>query len=246
MQTQFDADQDGVTILTRLATVLDPELDESIIKLGFVHALQVRDKHAYVTLELPTSWCAVNFAFLMAEDVRKVLSAVDGIDHVTIRLGDHCAAPEIEAAVNQGKPFSAAFPGEAGAGLAALRALFLRKGFLIRQERLLGELRASGRSAHAICALCVGDGSGLTDAGVVRRYLERRVELGLDCSPAAPLIVDHSGVAIVADRLEAHYQQIRTVRVSMEANGSFCRAVLATRAPTMLSKITNGGEIAHV
>src|SRR5207248_3411930 len=128
MLTEFDADQDGVSILTRLATVLDPELDEPIIKLGFVRAVKVHDKHAYVTLELPTNWCAVNFAFLMAEDVRMVLSAVDGINRVTVRLGDHCAAPEIEAAVNKGKPFSAAFPGEAGTGLAALRRTFLRKG----------------------------------------------------------------------------------------------------------------------
>ena len=64
---------------------------------------------------------------------------------------------------------------------------------------------------------------------VVKRYLERRVELGLDCSPAAPLIVDESGAAIAADKLEVYYQQIRTVRVALEANGAFCRAMLAKR-----------------
>jgi hypothetical protein len=43
------------------------------------------------------------------------------------------------------------------------------------------------------------------------------------------LIVDQNGAVIAADRLEAYYQQIRTVRVALEANGAFCRAVLARR-----------------
>jgi metal-sulfur cluster biosynthetic enzyme len=238
MLTEFDADQDSTIILARLATVLDPELDQSIAELGFVQALRVRDSHAHVMLELPTSWCGMNFAFIMAEDVRKVLLGVEGIERVTVRLGDHCAAEEIEAAVNEGQPFSAAFPGQGWAGLGSLRIAFLRKGFAVRQERLLHELRESARRAEEISALRVSDGPHMASAEVVHRYLERRAELGLDCSPTAPLIVDQSGAAIPADRLEAYYRQIRTVRVSLEANGSFCRAVLAKRAASALSTTT--------
>ena len=80
MLVEFDTDQNNAVILARLATVLDPELDASIVELGFVHALRVHDRQAHVTLELPTSWCAMNFAFLMAEDVRKALLALDGIE----------------------------------------------------------------------------------------------------------------------------------------------------------------------
>lgn len=43
--------------------MLDPELDESIIQLGFVHSLHVDAGHATVVLRLPTSWCAVNCAY---------------------------------------------------------------------------------------------------------------------------------------------------------------------------------------
>ena len=67
---EFPAGYDGTAILERLAQVLDPELDESILDLGFVRSLQLRSGHASVALRLPTSWCAVNFAYLMAEDVR--------------------------------------------------------------------------------------------------------------------------------------------------------------------------------
>ena len=239
------ADYDGAAILERLAQVLDPELDESILDLGFVRSLQLRSGHLSVAVQLPTSWCAVNFAYLMAEDVRRALLGVEGIRQATVRLGDHCAAEEIEAAVNDGRPFAEAFPGEGTGSLAALRLTFLRKGFLGRQERLLREMRDAGCSAAAVCALRLGEVSTRDDRIVIRqpggasvesgsavilqRYLERRAELALDCSPAAPLIVDLEGKPLSADQLQAHYEAARTVRVALEANGSFCRALLSVQ-----------------
>jgi metal-sulfur cluster biosynthetic enzyme len=242
---EFPAGYDGSAILGRLTQVLDPELDESILDLGFVRSLELRSGHASVALRLPTSWCAVNFAYLMAEDVRRALLAVEGIRRVTVRLGDHCAAAEIEAAVNDGRPFAEAFPGEGAGSLEALRLTFLSKGFLSRQERLLRELRDTGCSPTVICALRIDDVTVQGDMMVIRppgsapvetrsgavlqRYLQRRAELGLDCSPAAPLIVDLEGAPFSADRLQAHYESIRTLRVALEANGSFCRALLSVQ-----------------
>jgi len=240
---EFPAGDDGTPILERLAQVLDPELDESILDLGFVRSLQVLSGHASVAVQLPTSWCAVNFAYLMAEDIRRALLTVAGIRQVTVRLGDHCAAEEIEAAVNGGQPFAEAFPGEGAGSLAALRLTFLRKGFLSRQERLLRDLRAAGCSPATICALQLGDISMQDDTIVIRqlgcasaqcgsaatlqRYLERRAELAFDCRRAAPLIVDLEGNPFSEERLEAHYEAVRTVRVALEANGSFCRALMS-------------------
>ena len=160
----FPAGYDGAAILKRLARVLDPELDEPILDLGFVRSLQLRSGHAEVALRLPTSWCAVNFAYLMAEDVRDALLSIEGIGRVTVRLGDHCAAAEIEAAVNEGRPFAEAFPDEAAGSLEALRRTFLRKGFLGRQEQLLRELRAAGWSNEAICAVQLGQLAYVEDA----------------------------------------------------------------------------------
>ena len=221
------AGEETAPLRQRLAAVLDPELDEPILELGFVRELRVEGGRAEIVLQLPTSWCAVNFAWLMASDVRAAALATTGIRAVTIRLGDHCAAAEIEAAVNAGRAFADAFPGEAGGGLAALRHTFLRKGFLARQERLLRQLRDAGLSSTQIGALRVGDLSEPADP--LRRYMQRRRELGLDCGAQASLIVDLDGAPIAADRLAAFYRDARTVRVAMEANGSLCRALLATR-----------------
>ena len=227
---EFGDGCDGAAILERLGCVLDPELDEPILQLGFVRSLQFRDGHAVIALQLPTSWCAVNFAWLMAEDVRNALLAVDGIDNVTVRLGDHCAGAQIEAGVNNGKTFAEAFAGEGFGSLEALRRIFLRKGFLGRQERLLRALRAADCSAAAICALRLSDVSVVSGSPeTLQRYLERRAELGLDCSPNAPLIVDLDGNELSVEGLETYYRDARTVRVAMEANGSFCRALLAAR-----------------
>jgi metal-sulfur cluster biosynthetic enzyme len=247
--TELPADVDTAAILDSLIRVLDPELDEPIMQLGFVRSIRLRDGEATVGLQLPTSWCAINFAFIMAEDVRSALLAVDGIEKVIVRLGDHSSAAEIEAAVNNGRPFAAAFQGEGGAGLTALRTVFLRKGFVVRQERLLRELRAGGLSAAAISALRLESAAAphivaACSAIVLRRYLERRAELGLECSHTAPLIVDQNGAAVPAEQLESYYQRIRTVRVALEANGSFCRAVLGTRrsAPAAPFETTSVGE----
>ena len=232
---------DGEVILGRLEQVLDPELDEPILQLGFVRSILVRDGHAVIALQLPTSWCAVNFAYLMAEDIRDALVAIDGIERVTVHLGDHCAAAQIESAVNEGKTFAEAFPGEGSGGLAALRRVFLRKGFLGRQERVLRDLRAAGVPPAGICSLRVSDMSPESvPAETLLRYLERRAELGLDCSPTAPLIVDLDGNKLPVDRLDAYYRDARTVRVAMEANGSFCRALLATRC---VDELAGGSQV---
>lgn len=239
---EFPAGYDGTAILERLAQVLDPELDEPILDLGFVRSVQLRSGHATIVVQLPTSWCAVNFAYMMADDVRRALLTVAGVRQVNVRLGDHCAAEEIEAAVNEGRPFAEAFPGEGAGSLAALRHTFQRKGFLGRQERLLRELREGGCLPEEICALRLGEVSVHDKTIVIRRpgasfeggsaevlvrYLERRAELALDCSPAAALIVDLEGKQVSTEQLVAHYESARTVRVAMDANGSFCRALLS-------------------
>ncbi len=232
-------------ILERLDRVLDPELDESVLQLGFIQSLQVQDGHATVQIQMPTSWCAANFAYMMAEDIRRELLTVESIHTVTIRLGDHFAAPEIETYVNVGKSFAEAFASEGGGNLDVLRDTFLRKGFTSRQERFLRGLKEAGLTAEEICALRIGDLSFTGEVCLVhcpgrepievgpaetaRRYLQRRAELGLDCSPMGPLITDLNDQPLAIDRLDEYFKIARTVRLSLEANGSFCRAVLAAR-----------------
>jgi metal-sulfur cluster biosynthetic enzyme len=90
---EFPADYDGTAVIERLAEVLDPELDEPILDLGFVRSFELHSGHASVELRLPTSWCAMNFAYLMAEDVRRALLTVEKLGRVTVRRS--ICAPDI-------------------------------------------------------------------------------------------------------------------------------------------------------
>ena len=67
------------------------------------------------------------------------------------------------------------------------------------------------------------------DTRTVSRYMERRGELGLDCSDSAPLIVNVNGEAVPAEEIETYYIRARTTRLAMEANGSLCSAMLQSR-----------------
>ena len=236
---------DSNDILERLNSVLDPELDESILSLGFVKALKVEGGHLTVELELPTFWCAANFSYLMASDARRELLMVEGVQEVTVCLPDHFASRAIETGVNSGKSFTETFPGEATENLGQLRDLFLRKGYINRQESLLSHLRRGDLSWEEISRLLIGDlqvdkesccvhqaGAPAVYTGpskVALRYLERRTQLGLDCSPSAPLITGLDGASIPADRLETYYVRSRTVRLATEANGALCSVLLQAR-----------------
>ena len=236
---------DREVIFKRLEKVLDPELDESILKLGFVKSIEAESDHLTIELHLPTYWCAPNFSYMMAEDTRRELMTVGGLRDVTVRLKDHFAAKTIEAGVNTGKSFSEAFSDEASEDLCQLNDLFRRKGYIRRQERLLQDLKSAGLSLEEIAVRRIDDvyfedesyrirrnDGRICDVGeaeVARQYFQRRAEMDLDCSPAAPLIIDLRGREVTAEQLEKYLIRARTVRVALQANGSFCTAVLAAR-----------------
>ena len=101
-------------VLARLATVTDPELDEPVTALGFVEQVSVgADGSVAIDFRLPTFWCAANFAYMMAEDMRDAVAALPWVTSVTPRLRDHMCADEVNRGVAEGLPFGAAF-GEAG------------------------------------------------------------------------------------------------------------------------------------
>ena len=147
--------------------------------------------------------------------------------------------------MNAGKSFSQAFPDEASEDLCQLSDLFLRKGYIRRQERLLQNLKNAGLSFEEIAARRISDlyfknesyrirrdDGRICDVGeaeVARQYFQRRAEMHLDCSPTAPLIIDLRGREVTAEQLEKYLIRARTVRVALQANGSFCAAVLAAR-----------------
>ena len=218
-------------LLERLDRVLDPELDESVLSLGFVESVVGDDAgNVTVCLRLPTYWCAANFSYLMASDARRELAGLDGVHSVTVKLEEHFASREVESGTSPGKTFAEAFPDSGPDTLEETRRVFLLKGYFTRQERLLRALKDTGMPFEEIAGLRIGDvDSARVEGRAFSRYLERRKELDLDCSDVAALIVDATGRAIPAAELETYYIRARTTRLAMEANGSLCSAMLQSR-----------------
>ena len=214
-------------VLGALSGVRDPELDEPITELDFVSELEVEGGTAFVRLRLPTYFCAPNFAYLMVADAKAALLSVPGVERASVVLDDHYASQEINGGVNEDHGFDGAFAGETeGPDLEELRTVFRRKSFVSRQEQLCRELLAADHTPSDLAGMILAD---VPASGALRKYLERRAELGLDTSEGAPLVVDPDGKRVPEAAVVQHLRFARTVRVSIEGNAELCRGLLATR-----------------
>ena len=213
-----------------LATVMDPELDESVTELGFITEVELSGEgEVRIGFRLPTYWCAANFAFLMADDMRRAVQALPWVTRVQVQLHEHMYAEAINQGVSEGAGFQAAFGAAAEGGLDALRRTFLVKAFQRRQEALLQHLLDAGHAPAALVALNIAalrqlplDAEGET---FVERYFARR-----DLAGGGDLaFVDSEGCAIAAEALLGHLRGLRRVGINAEFNGALCRGLLAVR-----------------
>lgn len=233
--TEAPATSDPLTAAAwkALDAVLDPELDESVASLGFVGDLSAAGDTVHVTFRLPTAWCSLNFAWIMAEDMRDALVLVDGIHQADIRLVDHFAAEKINAGIASGRAFADVFGAEAGGSLSALRDTFRRKAFLGRMAVLIGLLRKAGRSDPEIASLTIGDLAALRDdpalGDAIDHYLQLRADFGGPADAGDAAFRTAEGEPVAPDKLRDFLRDIRTTRRGVEANGEMCRVMLKAR-----------------
>ncbi|HSE70332.1 MAG TPA: iron-sulfur cluster assembly protein [Nocardioidaceae bacterium] len=213
-------------VRTALATVRDPELDESITELDFVASLRVTGSTVRVELRLPTYFCAPNFAYLMVADAHDAVTAVPGVEAVEVRLLDHFASEEINAGVSGGRGFAGSFPGLADDELHELRVTFRRKAHQACQERVASRLVGSGRTVEELAGLTLGDA---VPGPELERLRRRRAELDLPAGDEAPLLLAADGTPVTAPDLPAQLRLARTTRISIEGNAGLCRGLLGVR-----------------
>jgi metal-sulfur cluster biosynthetic enzyme len=216
-----------------LQGVMDPELDEAVTELNFVTRAEVDLADCvHIEFRLPTYWCAANFSFLMADDMRRAVGALDWVQGVSVVLGEHMYADKINAGLAGGRSFQETFGAEADGSLDDLRQTFLVKAFQRRQVAVLTHLIALGHSAAEIASLTLTDLGclQLDDTGekLRQRYLERRAVVG-PVQGDAPAFVDAKGARLNADGLAGYVSGLRRVGVNAEFNGALCRGLLAAR-----------------
>jgi metal-sulfur cluster biosynthetic enzyme len=220
-----------------LQTVTDPELDESVTELNFVTKADVdSENRVHIEFRLPTYWCAANFSFLMADDMRRAVKALHWVEGVNVVLGEHMYADKINAGLARGLSFQETFGPEADGNLDDLRQTFLVKAFQRRQVALLHHLTATGHPPETIVGLTLRELGCLPvdDEGekLVQRYLERRSVVGPsnpDMAADVPAFVDAKGARLKTDGLAAYVSGLRRVGINAEFNGALCRGLLAAR-----------------
>ncbi|MGY1704522.1 iron-sulfur cluster assembly protein [Geodermatophilus sp. SYSU D00697] len=211
-----------------LGAVVDPELDEPITDLGFVRSIDVAGAVVEVHLRLPTSFCAPNFAWLMAADAREAVAAVPGVARVVVALDDHSDSDLINRGLATGADYRTTFAHEAEESLDELRATFLRKAHTAAMERAVTALLRADPAVD-VAALTLGDlpaGEPTTDA-----LLRRRAAVGLPLHPGSAVLVDADGTRPAPDAAAHFLRRARSVRISVDGNAHFCRGLLATRYP---------------
>lgn len=255
----------GITeahIYAAIADVLDPELDEPLVKLGFIDRVQVEGTDVTVTFKLPTFWCSPNFAYLMAKDLRSRVQALPGVRSVHIALLDHCVEDEVTHGVNHELSFAEAFPDETleDEHLEELRRTFLRKGFLMRQDAVLRQMLKVGLDEASIAALRMRDMSVDEDANtasvVVQDepvhlekvghsagiYVQRRSALGLPIAPDDALIIDDAGQPLQVGGLKEFMRRSRSIRMNIMFNTSLCKGLFRTRYGKDIVPVDEEGE----
>jgi metal-sulfur cluster biosynthetic enzyme len=210
-----------------LDRVTDPELDEPVTDLGFIERLTIEeDRGVAIGFRLPTYWCAANFAFLMADDMRRAVGALPWVNKVQVTLGEHMYADKINHGLAHGLSFQATFGNEASAELDEVRRTFVIKAFQRRQEALLRYLIERGHQPAGIAltellALPL-DAQG---AGLRTRYLEKR-EICIKPGERRAF-VDACGNPI--EELAPYLRALERVSINAEFNGALCRGLLAAR-----------------
>jgi len=236
-------------VYAAIADVLDPELDEPLVKLGFIDRVQVQGPDVTVVFKLPTYWCSPNFAYLMAGDLRARIRVLPGIRTARVELLDHCADDEITSGINRDQRFAQTFAGEVteDEDLEELRRTFLRKGFLMRQDKLIRRMLNAGLDEAAVLRLLVEDlvvderadqawvatphgamcleGAGQTTGA----YLRKGAVIGLFQTKHDVLITDDTGKPVAPGGLQDYLRRSRSVRLNIMFNTSMCKSLFRAR-----------------
>jgi metal-sulfur cluster biosynthetic enzyme len=223
----------------RLDRVTDPELDESIVALGYIDDITVEGARVTVEFTLPTAWCSPAFAWMMATDARDETESLPGVGRAVVRLHEHMHDEEITKGVNERLPFEETFP-DADGGVADVRATLDEKARLARQYDAAEACLDAGLAPDQIARIRVTDiwlddpvvvfirdrsiGVAIPPAPV-ESYLEKARETGLVADGHPELFRTPEGDPVPPDQFEMVHRRCRLASVNMGGQGSVCEAL---------------------
>ena len=158
----------------RLDGVTDPELDEPVTDLNFVHRVDV-DAEESRPHRIPAADLLVRGEFLVPDGRRHAprgRARCPGSRASTVRLGEHMYADKINAGLAEGRSFQDTFGAEADGDLDDLRRTFLIKAFQRRQAALLEpSRRRQGATPMDRGAMTMANSSGWSSTRRARKLV---------------------------------------------------------------------------
>jgi len=222
-------------IWSALNTVTDPELDESVTSLKFITSVRIEPgDEARIEFRLPTYWCAPNFAFLMASDMRDAVTEIAWVRNVKVELLDHFSAELINRGVALRQDFRDAFPGETDDDLSAVRKKFLGKAYERRQELLIRHLLVCGCEPDWFASSSLRQllHFSLAPEGIALRNLYvfswRRIHPG--CAEESLAFTTVEGNPLDPSEFRTYLRKVANVRRNAEFNAFICRGLLEARS----------------
>ena len=167
----------------------------------------------------------------MASDVQRELAGLQGVSSVNVRLGEHFAGREVEDGVGGKQGPSRRRFRRAGPDTLEENAQDIRRQGVHQQAGAAAE----GSEGRGVLRSRRFRSSGFSMPGklgveerVISRYMDRRKEMGIDCSDFESADCGTSrGDRVPAEETGGRIMSApETTRLAMEASGSLCSAML--------------------
>lgn len=84
-----------------LENVYDPEIGVPITEMKLVDKIDVKDGDVTIEFHLSMPFCPPMFAIKIGEDIKKVVTEIEGVNSIKLVLKNHYLATQINEILNQ-------------------------------------------------------------------------------------------------------------------------------------------------
>ena len=220
-----------------LKTVFDPELDESIVDLGFISNIEIKPNfHVSIELKLPTYFCSANFAWIMCYDSKKAIEKLSWVLDVEVELVDHFVMNKVNKGLKNNETFSSIFGANKANDITKLRIKFDKKAYLNRQSLLIQFLRKKNLLDSEIVNMTLDNltifASKFYDDEFnknLRRYKTLKEKLIKNKKNINFAFLDLDGSKIHENNLLEYLRTLRRTTGSITANSEMCKILMKER-----------------
>jgi len=92
---------DKKTVIKELDKVLDPEIGIPITAMKLIDKINIDKDKVTVEFHLTMPWCPGVFATEIAKNIKKVVSEIEGVKSVQVKLKDNYMDEQINKEVNR-------------------------------------------------------------------------------------------------------------------------------------------------